>query len=279
MNPSRSAQCARLRRSIRDQQAREAPLEPPPLAHRRPERTMTMQTLFERLSSELAHLGPIYARRHVDHPALAAYPSLPELVARFAVAAEEDKATRSAIVCALLDLHQRKPHRLWAALLVRAFRPMLRKTWKELYGSNREERLALLLIAFHEAIQRVDPHKDPVRIGMYVKQGTRKRVFDKLKKEIDWRNMGFGEDADLELDPRTLERPPLKGSALRSLGLPKGAEADLVATIAQHGALWSLVRREHGSLPKEEQSRIYSRLREHRKRLIAKLRGRCLRQS
>jgi hypothetical protein len=58
----------------------------------------------------------------------------------------------------------------------------------------------------------------------------------------------------------------------------KGAQDELVATIGQHGALWALVRDNHGSLTEAEQLRIYSRLRAHRKRWIAKLRGRSKRR-
>ena len=273
MNPSVAAPSAHLRGSTRAQKAREIPREPPPLAYRSPERTMTIKTLFERLSSELGFLAPVYARRHTEHPTLAAQPSLPDLIELLARGAEEDKPVSSAIVCALLELHQRSPHRLWAAILLHAFRPMLRNTWKKLLGSHREERLALFITAFHEAILRVDPQRDPVRIGMYVRQATRKGVFTKLREEREWQKVGFGEDADLEPDPGAVETPPVRENLLRQLGLPQ-AHAELVATLGQHGALLALVRRDHGSLPEAEQSRIYSRLREHRKRIVLQMRGR-----
>jgi hypothetical protein len=150
---------------------------------------------------------------------------------------------------------------------------MLRNTWKKLLGSHREERLALFITAFHEAIRRVDPRKDPMRIGMYVRQATRKAVFAKLREELEWQKVGFGADADLEPDTSAVEKPPVRGDLLRRLGLPE-AHAELVATLGQHGALLALVRRNHGSLSEEEQSRIYSRLREHRKRIVLQMRGR-----
>jgi hypothetical protein len=158
------------------------------------------------------------------------------------------------------------------------FRPMLRKTRKQLYGGSPDERDALLLAAFSKAIQRVDPHRDPVRIGMYVRQTTRKAVFHELANEIEWESVGFGSDADLEPDPRSIECSLLHGAWLcegthRQPTLPGGRKFDLVGTL-ERGALWSYVRRTYPALDEREKLRLYCRFRQRRRRLIARLRRR-----
>jgi hypothetical protein len=253
---------------------------PEPAEPRDTERSFTMKTLFEGLESELARLGLVYARRQLEHPAFAAYPTLPGLIERLTHGAKEEREIRSSLVCAILEVHRKSPHRLWVALLLRAFRPMLRKTWKKLFGAAPDERLALLITSFQETILRVDPTRDPVRIAMYVRQGTRKRVFAKLARELDWETVGFGPDVDLEPDPRTLEGPPVAGAWLRGHRLPKGAQVDgdLVGTLGHHGALLALVRRKHPTATQQEQARIYSTLRDRRRRMVTKMRGHLKRE-
>jgi hypothetical protein len=262
--------------SIR-REALEVPREPEPPACCRPERVMTVKTLFERLHSELDSLAPVYARLHLEYPVLAPHPTLHGLIERLTAEARHDRDARSLLICALLDAHRRAPHRLWAAILLRVFRPMLRSTYKQLFGSDREERLSLLVVSFHEAIVRVDPYRDPVRIGMYVRQATRKAVFAELADELDWTKTGFGADADDQPDPRTVDEPPVAAGWLRGRGLPRGAHVDLVHTIGHRGALWAFVRGTYASMTEEQQASMYSRLRDRRRSLLAKMRGRLKR--
>jgi hypothetical protein len=237
---------------------------------------MSLNTLFRSVKSELLLLAPSYEVRRLDHVALAPYETLLSLLTK--LTSKDDLEGRAAIVSVLLELHQTKPHRLWGTLLLQAFRPMLRNTRKELYGGSPDERDALLLAAFSKAIQRVDAHRDPVRIGMYVRQATRKAVFHELAKEIEWESVGFGSDADLEPDPRSL----LCGAWLcegthRQRALFSGRKFDLVGTL-ERGALWSYVRRTYPALGEREKLRLYCRFRQRRRRLIARMRSRLSRQ-
>jgi len=236
---------------------------------------MLVNEFFATLSDELSLLAPRYAAERLGHPALVPYPTIAALL-DVTKARKEGKKHRvslegAAVLCALVDLHRRTRARLWGALLLRAFRPMIRATAKRLVGGSGDERVALLLASFLEAVLRVDPRRDSPRIAMYVRQATRRGVFRELRKERTWEDVGFGEDADLCLDPATVEPPALRGVWARGRG-QKGHEIVPVAQV--RGGLWLLVRRHHGSLPADQQARIYRRLQQRRRRAAERLRDR-----
>jgi hypothetical protein len=210
-------------------------------------RTLTPKSLFRGLARELRLLAPQYARLRADRPALAPYATLPALIARLTKGAS-DKA-KSELVAALLAIHQEAPHRLWSALLIRAFRPMMARLWKELFGTDGEERLALLLLSFQEALQHVDPHRDPVRIGMYVRQATRRRILVALGYEHRWSAMGFGDEPDEQVDPHAVDASVVT------------ERAAVLTELRRPGALAAHIRRVHPSLSRTEQARIYHQLR------------------
>jgi hypothetical protein len=231
----------------------------------RERRTLTLKSLVHGLSEELDLLAPRYAA--TASAALSPYPTLPILLARLTDPSQRGCPSHGELVCTLIAIHQSTPHRLWAAILLRTFRPMIKRTFKKLVGSDREERLALLLTSFLEVLGRVDPHRDPLRIGMYVRQATRARVFSALGVERNWEEIGFGVEADEEPDTES------QAKALAFEWLRDTAEADreLVGTSAEHGALWRHVLRAHPSLERCEHLRIYRQLRYRRKRLLAEL--------
>jgi hypothetical protein len=219
------------------------PLETPVKHGRR--RVLTLQTLFRGLARELELLAPVYARLRAPHAGLAAYPTLPGLLARLTSEPHDD--AKKELLAAIVAIRQGSPHRLWVAILLRAFRPMLRKLWKRLFGSDRQERLALLMFAFQEALREVDPTRDPVRIAMYVRQATRRRVIASLVKEVAWGEDGFGEDADTVPDEREAESPAEQRRTMRQL--------------LQRGVLAAHVRRRHPTMPADDQAQLCQTLR------------------
>jgi hypothetical protein len=214
-------------------------------------RRLTPTSFFQGLARELDLLAPVYARLRAAHPELSPYPTLPSLLARLTVGPRD--AAKSELLAALVSIRQSAPHRLWVALLLRAFRPMLRNLWKTLFGSDAQERLALLLVSFQGALLGTHPSRDPLRVAMYVRQGTRRRVFVALSKELTWTDVGFGEEADTCADPRGTDarggrrslEPFLRGSVLKTY-----------------------VRRAHPTLSPEEQARVYQRLRRRLRRAL-----------
>lgn len=223
-------------------------------------RRLTLKVVFHGLKKELKLLGPVYERRRPE--SLIAYSTLPSLIERLTSGATDP--SHSDLVCTLLATHQATPHRLWVAILLRTFQPMVEHVYKKLLGADREERLALLLTAFQETVLKVDPHRDPIRIAMYIRQETRRGVFAALGKQRDWEEVGFGVDADLTPDESTEARAT---AADRVRHMPDLA---LLQTRTEHGALWDLVQRD---IPDKERPRTYHRLRRRREKLIAKLRA------
>jgi hypothetical protein len=244
---------------------------------------MALKEFFAALSGELALLAPRYDVQRLEHPVLASYGSIDALFA----ATEPKKQGKkkvvspegSAILVALVDLHAKTRDRLWGALLLRAFRPMLLNVSRRLRGGSRDDRDALLLMSFHEALLCVDPLRDPLRIAMYVRQETRRRVFRALGGELEWQDVGFGTEADLCADPESPPEPSLLSRRWKaSKAVCKGAPPSLLDTALNRGELWSLVRKEHGSLLAKEQARIYRRLQKRRHRLVGRLRERLIRE-
>jgi len=232
----------------------------------RERRTLTLKSFFHGLSEELDRLAPRYA---ANPPAeLAPFPTLPALLVGLTDPETRGTLVHGSLVCSVIAIHQSTPHRLWVAILLRAFRPMIKRTFKKLVGGDREERLALLLTSFQEALRRVDPRRDPLRIGMYLRQATRSGVFADLREERDWEGVGFGTEAD-ELPDSEAQA---KALAIEWLRDTPDAARELVATAADHGALWALVRRTHPALARPAHLRIYRQLRYRRKQLLAELR-------
>jgi len=202
---------------------------------------MHLNEFFESLTGELLLLGPRYQARRFEHPLLTSYPSIESVLAETEPRKEGKKQVVSpegaAILCTLVDLHRRTRDRLWGTVLLRAFQPMLLAVGRKLVGGSPEERAALLLASFQEAVLRVDPLRDPLRIAMYVRQETRRGVFRELRKELDWEGVGFGEEADQCSDAVSFEPPPcLRGEG--SDGAPGRAAAALMSTTRCRGALY-----------------------------------------
>jgi hypothetical protein len=237
---------------------------------------MVLKDFRAALTAELTLLSRRYDQRRLEHPALAPY----TMAALF----DEAKARKvgktwvhspegDAIRCALVELYQRTHDRLWVALVLRVFSPMLCGIARKLRGGSTEERECLLLMCFHCAIDRVDPHKDPSRLSLCVYQKTRRPLFRALKKEIDWEEV-YADVTEDTPDPATLEPPVVttEREAARIQG--EATRQFLLESVAHRGALWQLVREKHGDRPHAEQVRIYQRLKQRRRRHLDALRKR-----
>ena len=219
-------------------------------------RTLTPKTLFRGLARELELLASVYAKLSTEHPALTPFPTLASLMERLTAGPRDD--AKKTLLAAIVAIRQSSPHRLWVAILLRAFRPMLAKLWKELFGSDGQERFALLLLSFQAAIAHVNPTRDPVRIGMYVRQKTRRRVIVALSKELSWVDVGFGEEADECADTRH--------DVTHADDTPRRRRS--IETLLRGSALHAHVRRTHPTLSSDEQTREYQRLRRRLRRAL-----------
>jgi hypothetical protein len=230
-------------------------------------------TILRELPREFARLGPSYLTRRATHPAFAPYPTLDSLVKKLTQYTPESREERLALIGVLIELHRQAGHRVWTALLLRVFRPMLNKIREKLVGGTPEDLDAALVTSFLEAIRLVDTAKDPPRTPRFVRWRTRRLVFRALKVEASWEDVGFGEDHEVVPDPCTEGELLLIGVWLRE----ENADAEsieLVRTLFERGALSALVRRRHGELSPKEHQRVYRRLQDKRLRLIRRFRRR-----
>jgi hypothetical protein len=132
---------------------------------------------------EFVRLSRLYAARRSAHAALAAYPTLDALLSALHGPRRADHDTRCRLLCAVIAGHQAVASPLWVAVVLCAFRGMLVNLSSKLMGVDRDEADVYVAAALIEAMGRVRPQRDPDRIGMYVRQETRRVVFAALGRD------------------------------------------------------------------------------------------------
>lgn len=161
---------------------------------------------IEKNTVEFVRLSRLYAARDGAHPALAAYPTLDALLSALVGRQQADAGTRRRLICAVIVEHQAAPGPLGAAIVLHAFRGMLVHLSKSLRGIDApDEADAFVAAGLLEALKRVRPERDPDRIGMYVRQETRRTVFAALKRDARARQYS---QADEEGSPRCDDTQP-----------------------------------------------------------------------
>jgi len=244
------------------------------------------------LAQELVRFAPRYASRCAEHPPLAAYPTFPALVDRL-VDPKKNKShagqrERAPMLCAVIEAYQKTHDRLWGAILVAAFRPMLEK--KRLYGADPEEREAVFFAALTEVVEKLDVRKNPEHVHAIVWRRAKKSLVRKLVRHKAWTEVGFGENAERTQDQASWLPQPLLAAWMLSHAAnaattgafsdshPAGAGAedrpdlDLVIRVAEWGSLAAYVDAEYGALAPAARARVYARLSRRHRRALAELR-------
>jgi hypothetical protein len=163
---------------------------------------MSTRTLALILEQELDRLAPRYASVCAQHPPLSAYPALPALVSRLADPeenkSEASKQERSVLLAAVIAAFQPTHDRLWGAILVAAFRPIVATT--HLYGADPEEREGIFFAALVEVVDKLDVRERPDEVHAAVWRAAKRALVRKLRRHAAWTEVGFGDDADLTPD-------------------------------------------------------------------------------
>jgi hypothetical protein len=166
---------------------------------------------------EFIRLSRLYAARTGAHLALGAYSTLDSLLSALSGKGQADPETRRRLICAVIEEHQAAPGPLGAAIVLHAFRGMLVQLSRSLVGvDDPDDADGIVTAGLLEALRRVRPGRDPDRIGMYVRQETRRAVFAALRRDARARELldvdeesGEGEEDGLDLgDDREPEEPP-----------------------------------------------------------------------
>jgi hypothetical protein len=107
----------------------------------------------------------------------------------------------------IIAQQQAAPCPLWSALLLHAFRGMLLRLSRSLVGvDDADDADARVATGLLHALRRVRPERDPERIGMYVRQETRRAVFLALRRDSRARPYWPEEEED-EPPPRSKATP------------------------------------------------------------------------
>lgn len=143
-----------------------------------------MLSTIQKNTVEFVRLSRLYTSRCAAQPAFAGYPTLDVLVTALQSADEADADRRRSLLCAVIADHKGAPSPLGAAIVLHAFRGMLAKLSRSLFGvDDRDEADARVTAGLLEGLKRVRPERDPDRIAMYVRQETRRAVFAALRKD------------------------------------------------------------------------------------------------
>ena len=139
---------------------------------------------IQKSSIEFIHLSRLYATRSSAHPMLGAYPTLGALLSALSGEGATDPETRRRLICAVIEEHQTTPGPLGAAIVLHAFRGMLVRLSRSLAGvDSPDDADGIVVAGLLQALPRVRPGRDPERIGMYVRQETRRAVFAALRRD------------------------------------------------------------------------------------------------
>ena len=134
-------------------------------------------------SIEFIRLSRLYAAR-CAHPTLEPYPTLQSLLSALCGQGQADPDTRRRLICAVIEEHQATPGPVGMAILVHAFRGMLVRLSRSLAGvDDPDDADGIVIAGLLQALPRVRPRRDPDRIGMYVRQETRRAVFAALRRD------------------------------------------------------------------------------------------------
>jgi len=241
---------------------------------------MSRSNLARLLDAELERLAPRYASLSVEHAPLSAYPTLASLVGRLTDREKNKSRTaqreRSELLSAIIEAYQPAHDRLWSAILVAAFRPML--ATKRFYGADPEEREAIFLAALTEVIDKLDVRQRPDQVHAIVWRSAKKALVRKLRRQTTWIEVGFGDDADATPDRTSWLPEPwlaawlLSRRASELVGAKDRPDLDLVVRVEEWGSLTAYVEAEHAALPPTERSRVYGRLRGRHRRAVSQLR-------
>jgi hypothetical protein len=235
---------------------------------------MSRTNLARLLHRELERLAPRYASLSVEHAPLSTYPTLASLVDRLTDPKKNKSRTaqreRSELLSAIIGAYQPTRDRLWGAILVAAFRPML--ATKRFYGADPEEREAIFLAALTEVVGKLDVRQRPDQVHAIVWRSAKKVLVRKLRRQTTWSEVGFGDDADATPDRTSSLPEPWLAAWLLSRGAKDRPDLDLIVRVEEWGSLKAYVEAEYAALPPTERSQVYGRLQRRHRRAVCQLR-------
>ncbi len=244
---------------------------------------MGFAIVFEGLKKSVSKYAAVYEAARAEHAPLAAYATVPELLAALNLSSPLAYEERDAITLALIAAQQKKAHPLWPTLLLAAFEPMLRRLRSRIRGVDDEEIEQRIVLAFLEAAQDVALHRPPSRAALHLRCETERAVFASLRSDqVAAEARGMGMAIDRIPDPRTDELPgdsePLAAEELKRVVAEEANGEELhdmlLATIGCDEPLRTYIARTRPELSPEEARATYLRLQRQRHRILIRIRAR-----
>ena len=236
---------------------------------------MSSSNLARLLHQELERLAQRYASVHVEHALLSGYPTLASLVVRLTDPdrnqSDESQRERSELLATIIGAFQPTHDRLWGAILVAAFRPMV--ATNRFYGADLEEREAIFFAALTEVVDKLDVRETPDQVHAIVWRSAKKVLVRKLRRQAAWCAVGFGDEADVTPDRTSWLPEPLLAAWLLSRGKDDRPDIDLVLQVHAWGSLAAYVRAAYPALTSAERWPVYQRLWRQHRRALAQLQG------
>jgi hypothetical protein len=248
-------------------------------------RSLVNQIRLEALA--VRHMA-VFERARARHGVLARHQDMTSVLMLLSDEGERTYPEREALTQVMLAEHRAGSGTLWALALVAAFYPMLSRLRRRLLAGYmpREELNQIVLTAFLEALNEVQPDTVKARTAVRLRQRTQRHVFRILRRE--WieqklaaavRELGvqviqLGLAFDTQMEPARQREVPLPAllAHLPEGVLSKHGHEVLVATVIHQERLWDYVNR---TVPGDAQTRerAYERLKRQRSRDINKLRA------
>jgi hypothetical protein len=217
------------------------------------------------LKSTIAHLQsdlarPAFARVYADararHGALHPYASPAEVLSALRSTSSLSLAERDVVVSALVAECQRTNHRLWQALLLVAFEPMLTRIRMQIAQTRSDDFDQRVLVAFYGALTVVRPGRF---LALALRRATQRLLFPSINvARREAKNESFDEETQspelFSADVSTRAAEVIR--IIEATGGTELREA-MLATRGTDETLRAYVARTH---PPKEQSAAYERL-------------------
>ena len=134
---------------------------------------------IEAIVSNVSRHAPVYAAARPNHPALASYETIADVLAALGQSSRLSVDERDLILIAVVTEHQRTRHALWQAILINAFAPMLLFLRKRQGRPDDIDLDQAVLLAFLEAARSIRTESHVARCLRIV---TEAKVFESERK-------------------------------------------------------------------------------------------------
>ena len=239
----------------------------------------TLSKTLESIVSTVSRHAAVYAAARPNHPALASYETIADVLAALGKSSPLSADERDPILIAVATLHQSTRHALWQAILLGAFAPMLLSLRKRQGRHDDVDLDQSVLLAFLEASRSIRTESHVARCLRIV---TEAKVFETERKE---RRHAGAEVFDDEVQYPSVFGPSshTKVAAKEVLDLLEaegGPELRdvMFATCALDETVAEYVARVHARKPPAARAAIADRLRRQRINVLQKLGARVERK-